>query len=683
MELQKLRNIGVVAHIDAGKTTVSERILFLSGAERRFGQVDEGTTVLDWMPEERERGITITAAATRFRWGDAQIQLIDTPGHVDFTIEVERCMRVLDGAILVIDAVAGVQAQSETVWRQMRTHGVPAVAFVNKCDRAGADVLSAVQTLVDRLGAPAMAIQYPLHEEGVLCGAVDLLSRQSFRYGAEGRGVEVVGECPEEIMDEVEVLRADLVEFLGDHDDSILSAMVDGREPELGELRAAVRRCTLSRALVPVLCGAALKNIGVQRLLNAVVDFLPSPLDLPPVEGELPGGGRVVRRADPSEPLCALAFKLHADAHGDLTFVRIYSGTLEVGQSLENPRRGKVERVARVVRVHADARESVESAGPGEIVGLLGLKHTGTGDTLTERGGALLLEPLGFPEPVISMVLEPESGAEREKLETALARLAHEDPSLRVREDEDTGQWTVAGMGELHLEVALHRLEGEFHVKAHRGSPRVAYRESPAAEARAEATVDRVIGGKEAFGGVRLVVRPEPGHGPAGVLWSAGAEIPEAFRAGITDSIESSAQVGPRFGYPLIGCCVEVLGGATNPRKDAELAFQQAAAIALRDALAEARVRLLEPVMAFEIESPSEFTSGIIADLNGRRAEVADLEVLGNLRVLRGTVPLAQMFGYSTAVRSLSQGRAGYTMVPAGFVEVPEAELEARGLVWL
>ena len=683
MDLAKLRNIGVVAHIDAGKTTVSERILFFSGVEHRFGQVDEGTTVLDWMPEERERGITITAAATRLDWRGFAVNLIDTPGHVDFTVEVERCMRVLDGAILVIDAVAGVQAQSETVWRQIRRHGVPALAFVNKCDRPGADFLAAVASLRERLDAPAVALQVPLMGEGGVRGAVDLLTRRGREYAADGSGEWVEVGVPEELADEVEILRSDLVESLAEEDEELLADVLEDREPALEGLVAALRRRTIAGSLVPVLCGAALRNVGVQPVLDAVVDYLPSPAELPAVEGCRPDGTPgEVRHPRADEPLSALAFKLHADTHGDLTFVRIYSGTLAPGDQILNPRTRKIERVARLLRMHADARLALDSAGPGEIVALTGLKTTATGDTLTDRSSPILLESTGFPEPVISMMLEPRSSGDRDKLRSALQRLEHEDPTLGVCEDEETGQWEVAGMGELHLEVVLHRLESEHRVEVGRGQPRVAYREAPRRAGCGSGRIDRVLGGKDIFGEVEVELAPAPGGGSIRLEWADDGAVPRAFREGVAEALLLGGQVGPRFGFPLVDGVVRVVGGGSRQGKDSELGFRQAAAVALRTAMGEARVALLEPVMSFEIESPAEFVSGIIADLNGRRADMSDLLVQGQDRLVVGRVPLAHMFGYSTAVRSLSQGRASFSMEPSGFAEVPAEELEARGLVW-
>jgi elongation factor G len=689
MQLERLRNLGIVAHIDAGKTTVSERFLFFAGVEHRIGEVDEGTTVMDWMEEERERGITITAAATTLPWRGHRLNLIDTPGHVDFTIEVERCLRVLDGAVLVIDAVAGVQAQTETVWRQMRRHRVPAVVFVNKCDRPGADFLAATASLQRRLEAPAVPVQYPLLRDGVFSGTVDLLTRRAFSYPLDplaGGREPVEVDLPAALADEVGVLRAELLEALAEDDEQLMAAVLEEREPDAGLLEAVLRRRTLAGTLVPVLCGAALRNAGIQPLLDAVVALLPSPSDVPAVSGLDPASGAPLSRSpDGAAPLTALAFKLQSDSHGDLAFVRVYAGTLRAGDQVLNPRVQRKERVQRLVRLHANARESIEQAGPGDIVAVTGLKFTGTGDTLCALDAPIVLEALSFPEPVITMVVEPKSSADRDKLRAALSRLAREDPSFREREDEDTGQWYVSGMGELHLEIVLHRLESEFKLAVNVGQPRVAYREAPRSPSRGAGRVERTLGTKDVFGAVELEVAPRTegaGGGGVAVEFAPGIAVPQAFRPAVAQALELAALVGPRFGYPLVGASVRVVGGESHPAKDAELGFVQAAALALRQALSEANVDLLEPVMRFDIQAPEEFTSGILADLNARRADIESVGAEDRLQTIQGTVPLAHMFGYATAVRSLSQGRASYTLRPSGFRPVPEEELAPRGLVW-
>ncbi len=691
MDPARIRNLGIAAHIDAGKTTISERILFAAGVEHRFGNVDEGTTVLDWMQEERERGITITAAATSVPWRDHQICLIDTPGHVDFTIEVERSMRVLDGAVLLLDGVMGVQAQSEAVWRQMRNHRVPYVVFVNKLDRVGADYLRIVGNLQERLGAPAIPAQYPLYSSGesgaapVLRGLVDLLSLRTWTFDAAARDAHCENtELPADAHDEVLVLRAELLEKLAEDDEELLGYVTESREPPLALLVGALRRRTIAGTLVPVFCGAAQRNFGVQPLLDAVVDYLPSPLDLPPIRGRDPEIGDEVERASSVDaPFAALAFKLQALPHGDLTFVRVYSGSIEPGAGVWNPRTRRFERIGRILRMHAQAGEALTRAEAGEIVALVGLKNTATGDTLCAKDAAIVLERLQIPEPVLSLVIEPKSSADRDKLRAALQRIEHEDPTFRLREDAETGQWLVSGMGELHLEVARHRLESEFHVAAVTGAPRVAYREGLLTGARGSARVERQLGARDVFGGVDLEVAVVPDAERARVEWAPDCLIPPVFRGPIEDSLALEVQSGPRFGHPLVHLAIRLTGGASDPRRDAEMAFVQAASQALRQALLEATIGLFEPLMAFEIQSPAEFASGIIADLNSRKASVEDVRSDGPFRTLLGTVPLSRMFGYSTAVRSLSQGRASFSMTPAGLRRVPEDELAARGLAWV
>jgi elongation factor G len=690
--LDKVRNIGVVAHIDAGKTTVSERILYYTGVEHRMGEVHEGTAAMDWMEEERKRGITITAAATNVTWRGFSINLIDTPGHVDFTVEVERCMRVLDGAVLVLNGVAGLQAQSETVWRQMKRHRIPYVAFVNQYDRAGADYFRCVNALVDKLGEPAIAVQFPLGSERGFRSLVDLVGRKAWEFHEEDLGLLPVEiPIPDEVTDEVDVLRAELVEKLAEDDEELLGDVVEEREPPVGRLVAALRRRVVARTLIPVYCGAALRNVGVQPLLDAVVDYLPSPLDVPPVEGRVPVKDPGVaeedlavaaRPPDPEAPLAALVFKLAADANEDLAFVRVYSGELTPGCHVYNPRTGKGARVARVLRMHADTRKALERAGPGEIVACSGLKAVATGDTLCAKDDPIVLERLTFPEAVITKVVEPESTADRDRLRAALERLAVEDPTFEVREDEDTGQWLIAGMGELHLEVMQHRLESDFRLAVKVGQPRVAYREAVRRTGRGASVVDRVLGGKDVYGAVEVEVRPNPDRIQVEVVWEPGCPIPAPFRPAVEEALRLGAMVGPRFGFPMVHARVAVVGGEPSGMRDSDVGYAQAANLALRDAMNDAGIDLLEPLMSFEITAPAEFMSGIIAELNACRADIQDVRVESDDRTVLGSVPLVHMFGYSTTLRSLSQGRASFSLQPAGFRPVPEEELEARGLVW-
>ncbi|MCA8978502.1 MAG: elongation factor G [Planctomycetes bacterium] len=684
MDLAAIRNFGIAAHIDAGKTTVSERMLFHSGVERRAGRVDEGTAVLDWMAEERERGITITAAATTIPWRGLTLNLIDTPGHVDFTVEVERCMRVLDGAILVLDAVVGVQAQSEAVWREMRRHRVPAVAFVNKCDRAGADFLAAVNSASRRLGVRAVPIQYPVFEDGAMVAVYDFVRGRLWDF-REPNAVHESSECepPESIAEEVGVLRSELLDTLGEFDEELLEAVVEERETPFVMLRRALRRATLTQELLPVLCGAALHDVGIEPLMDAVVDYLPSPLEVPPVHGVDPKTGEeITRHCDPSEPACALAFKLHAGRHGDLTFVRIYSGTITPGMVMLNPRGDRKERVQRVQRMHAEAGTPLEQAVAGDIVALTGLKWTSTGDTLCTKEAPILLEQLSFSEPVITRIVEPTNASDRDRLGQALERLQHEDPTFRVQLDEASGQWRVAGMGELHLEVMEHRLSNEFGLTPRVGQPRVAYREAVVSPGRGRGLIDRELGGKDAYAEVELELVPEPEAQKLVVEWGPEAAIPPANREAVAAALVGESQSGPRFGHPMVQAKVRVLAAASREGRESELAYLQAAVSALRQALHQATVSVEEPRMSFEVQSPADFASGIIADLNARGAELAEVVAEGETRILRGTVPLYAMFGYSTAVRSLSQGRASFTMLPHGYQTVSEPELVARGMVW-
>ena len=695
MPRSELRNLGVVAHIDAGKTTVSERILFYSGVERRMGEVHEGNAVLDWMDEERKRGITIVAAATTIPWRDHQINLIDTPGHVDFTVEVERCMRVLDGAVLVINGVGGVQAQSETVWRQMGRHGVRSLAFVNQLDRPGADFFACVEDLRSNLGAAAMPVQYPIGEGREFRTVVDLVTAEAIHFPEADQGRNPKrGEIPAEVRDEADVLRWELVEALAEEDEEILDAFMEERIPEPAVLRAALRARVLAGTLLPVYCGAALRNVGVQPLLDAVVDLLPAPEEVEPARGILIETGETVERPPIADgPRCLYAFKLVADPNEDLLFARVYSGTIAPGKKIYNPRVKRMERIARVLRMHADTRVAIDEAGPGEIVALTGCKFSVTGDTLCEYDEPLRLERLLFPDPVITRVVEPEASGDRDRLRVALDRLAFEDPSFRVSEDEDTGQWLIAGMGELHLEIKEHRLRDDFRLPVRVGRPRVAYREAPLSEGIGIGRIDKLLGGNRIFGGVDLKIVPVEGELPetaaAGedadrvpLTWAEDCPVPAEFRGLIEESLDLEVRVGPSFGFPLMGVAIEITGGESHPERDTELGFVQAASAALRLALQDAEIALLEPLMAFEIEAPAEFMSGIIGELNAKRADISDLAVGEGTRKVVGSVPLFNMFGYASTLRSLSQGRASFSLTPAGFRAVPADELEARGLTW-
>jgi len=679
-DLHRLRNFGIVAHIDAGKTTVSERVLYYTGKEHSIGEVHDGTAKMDWMAEEQERGITITAAATRIRWLDHDLNLIDTPGHVDFTAEVERSLRVLDGAVVVFDGVSGVEAQSETVWHQAEHYGVPRICFVNKMDRGGADFDRSCESIRERLGARIAPVTVPLGAADTLAGVIDLLTREVVTFHGD-QGAEVVrGPVPDAAREEMEVRRADLVETLADFSDEVAALFLEGRDPDAALLAKALRQATLAANVFPVLSGAALRNQGVQPLLDAIVAYLPSPLEARPIEGHHPERSDKVevRKPDPKGPVCGLAFKIATDPHGDLTFVRLYSGTIKQGQGLYNPRLGRHERAMRILRMHANDREALATACAGDIVALVGLKETATGDTLCEKGALIALESIHFPEPVISMAIEPRSAADRDRLEEALGRLGREDPTFHTALDDETGQTIISGMGELHLEVLRHRLLSDFKIQANVGKPRVSYRQTPRAAAEAEHTFQRLIQGREQVATVRLALTPsEPGSGVVFEVDDPGQEVLPKFRPAVEEGVLFAAQGGLDLGFPVIDVRVRLVGGRTYEAESTETAFSAAAGEAFRAACEGGGLAILEPVMRFEVNTPAEFVGPIQSDLARRGAMVEGEDVKGELRVIRGTVALNEMFGYSTTVRSLSQGRASYSMEPAGFREVP-AEVARR-----
>jgi elongation factor G len=673
-DLSRVRNFGIVAHIDAGKTTVSERILYYTGKEHALGEVHEGTAKMDWMPEEQERGITITAAATTIEWAGHLLHLIDTPGHVDFTAEVERSLRVLDGAVVVFDGVNGVEAQSETVWRQATRYRVPRLCFVNKMDRPGADFERSVESIRARLGAVAVPVAMPAGAGEDFAGTIDLVAMEMLVFDPGDRGRTVRrGPVPEAFRAEAERRRHDLVSAVVDRDERSGEKFLLGEELSADDLRAGLRRVALRAEVFPVLAGAAFKNVGVQPLLDAVVAFLPSPLDVGPVEGRSPSDPEKVERRppDPAAPLCALAFKIVSDAHGDLTFARLYSGTLRQGKGLWNPRLGKHERAMRVLRMHANDREPVEEASAGDIVALVGLKETATGDTLCDRSDPVVLESMAFPVPVISLRIEPKTGADRDRLTEALGRLAREDPTFRTKVDADTGETIVEGMGELHLQVLTNRLTRDFGVGASVGKPRVAYRQTVGAAAEAEVRFERQIASKVHAATVVVRVEPVPGSGKVEFLdGSRPGTLPKAAVAAVERGVHSSAMGG--LSYPVIDVRATLLSGALPPEGDlSEIAFEFAAAQAFSKAFESGGPVVLEPAMRVEVQSPNAFTGDVLSDLNRRRTVVESSEVHGDLRILTGRVPLSTMFGYSTAVRSLTQGRASHSLEPAGWDPVP------------
>jgi len=672
--LERTRNIGIAAHIDAGKTTTTERILFYTGKLYRLGEVDEGTAAMDWMPQEKERGITITSAATTCYWHDHQINIIDTPGHVDFTAEVERSLRVLDGAITVLCAVGGVEPQSETVWRQADRYRVPRLVFVNKMDRVGADFERAIEQLRQRLGAEAVAIQMPIGVEDSFRGVIDLIEMNALVWAGDDLGdrYEII-EIPAELVEEAEHHRVWLLEHLAEHDEHFLEQFL-AHSFTAADVRAAVRRLTVATKLFPVLCGSALKNKGVQPLLDAVNGYLPSPLDVPPVFGEHPKSGREEhRRADADEPFAALVFKVQSDSYvGRLSYVRVYSGRAARGSTVFNANTGKRERLMRLLRMHANSSEEREELKVGDIAAVVGLRASHTGDTLCDAKHPLQLEPITFPEPVIAVAIEPKTKADRDKLNETLRRLHDEDPTFVTRVDKETGQLIISGMGELHLQVLEDRMLREFKVQANVGRPQVAYRETVTRPHRGEGKFIKQAGGKGQYGHVVLEIEPlERGTGFEFENVAKGGEIPKAFVRAIEKGLHDSLTSGPLAGYPVVDLKVRLVGGSAHEVDSSELAYEIAAGHALWDAVRRAEPVLLEPVMRLDVATPEEHVGDIIADLNTRRGRVRRIDRLQTTHMVHAEAPIAELFGYSTAIRSLTKGRASYTMEPVRFEIVP------------
>ncbi len=678
--IERYRNIGIMAHIDAGKTTTTERILYYTGKTYKIGEVHEGTATMDWMEQEQERGITITSAATTTFWRDHRINIIDTPGHVDFTIEVERSLRVLDGAVAVFDAVAGVEPQSETVWRQADKYGVPRICFVNKMDRIGADFDRCVGMIRDRLGANAVPINIPVGGEADFKGVVDLVRNKAIIWHEETLGAKFSWtEIPAELAEAADRARTALIEAAVEFDDAAMEAYLEGQEPDEETLRRCIRKGTVDGALVPVLCGSAFKNKGVQPLLDAVVDYLPSPLDIPPVKGVDPRTEKeVLRRPSDAEPAAALAFKIMTDPFvGTLTFVRVYSGTIQSGSYLANTAKGKRERIGRILLMHANQREDVKEVYAGDIVALVGLKSTTTGDTLADPDKPVILERMEFPEPVIEVAVEPRTKADQEKLSAALAKLAQEDPSFRVGTDPESGQTVIKGMGELHLEIIVDRLKREFKVDCNVGQPMVAYRETVTRDATVDYTHKKQTGGAGQFARVKIVVHPaEQGEGFVFENRIVGGAVPKEYVPGVQKGIESAMQTGVLAGFPMVDLRVELVDGAHHEVDSSVMAFEIAARAAFREAAAKAGPILLEPVMRVEVVTPEEYMGDIIGDLNSRRGQIQGMEPRGNAQVIRALVPLATMFGYVSTLRSLSQGRAQYTMQFDHYAPVPQMVAE-------
>lgn len=674
--LARVRNIGIVAHIDAGKTTTTERMLFYAGRVYKIGEVHEGTAVMDWMEQEKERGITITSAATTFFWREHQVNLIDTPGHVDFTVEVERSLRVLDGAVGVFCSVGGVQAQSETVWHQADRYSVPRVVYVNKMDRLGADFDRVLGEIRERLGAEAWPVQLPWGSEDAFRGVFDILDMKAIVYDEASLGAEMeISEIPAEHAAAALKARTELAEALAEKDEEVLASYLDNPDVPSDVLRRALRRTTLSGEIVPVLCGSSLKNKGVQQLLDAVVDYLPSPLEAPAVEGIVPKSGEAVtREADDSGPLSSLVFKLAMDAYvGRVAFVRVYSGMIRKGQNLFNPRTRKRERVSRLVRVHSETRSDVDVLYSGEIGAIGGLRETTTGDTLCLENAPVELERIRFPEAVMFMAVEPKARADRDKFEEALASLASEDPTCRLHTDPETGQKILSGMGELHLEILTDRMRREFGVAANTGRPMVAYHETVTKSGRGEHTFERDIGGSRQFARVALEVEPlERGSGTEVEHEEKTLAIPQEFRTSVEQGIEDGILTGVLGRFALTDVRVRVVDGRADTELSTDVAFRTAAVMAFREAIGEAGPEFIEPIMSLEIILPSEFLGDVLGDLNSRRGKVKEIVARGLTQVVRAGVPLAELFGYSTAVRSLTRGRSSYTMEPEQFEIVPE-----------
>jgi elongation factor G len=667
-----------MAHIDAGKTTTTERILFYTGRTHKLGEVHEGAATMDWMEQEQERGITITSAATACEWNGHRINIIDTPGHVDFTVEVERSLRVLDGSVALFDSVAGVEPQSENVWRQADKYGVPRIAYVNKMDRIGADFARGVQTMIDRLGAHPVPIQLPIGAEGDFAGIVDLVANNAVIYKDDlGKEQEVV-EIPAELADEAAAAREHLLEEVSHYDDELVEMILEEQEISVDRLKQAIRTATLANKLTPVLCGSSFKNKGVQPLLDAILDYLPSPLDVPAVEGVEPVKGEdegrpATREASDDAPFSALAFKIAADPYvGKLTYFRVYSGKLEAGSRVLNVTTGRTERVGRILEMHANERVDLEDVSAGDIAAAVGIKQVVTGDTLAAPDKPIKLETIEFPEPVIKVAIEPKTKVDQEKMSVALGRLAEEDPTFQVRTNEETGQTEISGMGELHLEVLVDRMLREFKVEANVGRPQVSYRETIRSKAeKVEGRFVRQTGGSGQYGIVYIDIEPAPGEGFDFVNKIKGGAVPSEFIPAVEKGVEEALETGVKAGYPMVDVRVTLVDGKYHDTDSSEIAFKVAGSLAFKEAARRAKPVLLEPIFAVEVVTPEEFMGDVIGDLNRRRGRVHGMEARGNAQVVTGSVPLSEMFGYATDLRSNTQGRATYTMVFEGYEEVP------------
>jgi elongation factor G len=691
LDLAKVRNIGIMAHIDAGKTTTTERILYYTGINYKIGEVHEGAATMDWMPQEQERGITITSAATTCEWDGHVINIIDTPGHVDFTVEVERSLRVLDGAVAVFDGVAGVEPQSETVWRQADRYDVPRICFVNKMDRVGAEFHRTVEMIIDRLGATPLVVQLPIGVEADFKGVIDLVQMRALVWNSEGKGDEYdIEEIPATHVEAAREWRDRLLETIAEVDDPMMELYLEGTEPSVEQLDAAIRRATIANKAVAVLCGTAFKNKGVQPMLDAVVSYLPSPLDVGAIEGHKRGdeAAKLHREPKADEPFSALAFKIMSDPHlGKLTYIRIYSGTLNTGTAVSNSTKDKKERIGKIYQMHANKREERDTAGAGQIVAVMGLKDTTTGDTLCDSSNPIVLESMNFPAPVISVAIEPKTKSDQDRLATAIQRLAEEDPTFTVRSDEETGQTIISGMGELHLDVLVDRMRREFNVEANVGRPQVAYRETiTKAVAKVEYTHKKQTGGSGQY--ARVIIDVEPtGGGDGGyefVNSVTGGRIPREYIPSVDTGVQDAMEFGVLAGYPMVDVKVILKDGAYHDVDSSELAFKIAGSMAFKDAARRANPVLLEPVMSVEVTTPDEFMGDVIGDINSRRGQIQAMEERSGARIVKAIVPLSEMFGYVGDLRGRTQGRASYSMQFDSYAQVPahvatEIIAKARG----
>ena len=677
VEIPMQRNIGIMAHIDAGKTTVTERILFYTGVTHKIGETHDGEATMDWMEQEQERGITITSAATTCTWKEHMVNIIDTPGHVDFTMEVERSLRVLDGAVAVFDAVAGVEPQSETVWRQANRYGVPRICFVNKMDRIGSNFFRCVDMIVERLKAKPLVMQIPIGNEDLFEGIVDLVTGKAIMFEKAAIATNMVErEIPAEMMPLYEKKRAELLEAIAEEDEALLDRYIGGEELSVEEIKAAIRKATIAQSVVPVLCGSAFKNVGVQPLLDAVVDYLPSPLEIDQMTGaDLNDEEKQITcTCDDKEPLAGLVFKLFSDPYiGHLYFFRIYSGTVESGMTVLNSNTGKKERIGRLLKMHANKREEIKWAGAGDIVALVGLKSASTGDTLCDESRPVKLESMDLPEPVIEVAIEPKTKPDRDALSAALAKLAKEDPSFRVKGDEETGQTLIAGMGELHLEIIVDRLVREFSVNANVGQPQVAYRETITQPAKSDTKHVKQSGGRGQYGHAVIEVEPNPGNGYEFVNAISGGVIPKEYIPAIDKGIQDALKSGVAAGFPVVDVKVKLVFGSFHEVDSSEQAFYVTGSMAVKDAMRQASPILLEPIMDVEVVTPDDYLGDVMGDLTGRRGKVQSMEARGDSQAVRAQVPLAQMFGYATDLRSKTQGRATFTMQFDHYERVPQS----------